>query len=107
MLRPVAMKKIRVVTLKEFKDDVLKKLHTLGVVQIIEHEKTEEENLKFMPADSVLKETSEQLRGLNAILEVYKEVKPEHSESILSHFHLSHQISQIRLFYALYRTIYL
>ncbi len=86
MLRPVVMKKIRIVTMKEFKDDVLKKLHTLGVVQIIEHEKTEEENLKFMPADSVLKETSGQLRGLNAILEVYKEVKPEHSESILKRY---------------------
>ena len=86
MLRPVVMKKIRVVTMKEFKDDAVKKLHTLGVVQIIEHEKTEEENLKFMPADSVLKETSEQLRGINAILEVYKEVKPEPSESILKRF---------------------
>jgi vacuolar-type H+-ATPase subunit I/STV1 len=85
MLRTVAMNKIRIVTLKEFKDDVVKKLHTLGVVQIIEHENTEE-NLKFMPPDSVLKETSEQLRGINDVLAVYKEVKPEPSESILKRF---------------------
>ena len=86
MLRPVAMNRIRIVTLKEFKDDVVKKLHTLGVVQIIEHEKAGEKDLSFMHPDSVLKETSDQLRGINAILEVYKEVNPEPSESILKRF---------------------
>jgi V/A-type H+-transporting ATPase subunit I len=82
MLRPAAMKKVRIIAMKEFRDEVIKRLHTLGVVQITEHENIAEENLKPMPADPVLKEASGQLRGINEILEVYEEVRPEPSEGI-------------------------
>jgi len=83
MYRPVTMKKIQVVALKEFKDDVVKRLHTLGVVQIIEQKKREED-ISPMPADQIiLKAASEQLRGINEILNLYEEVKPEPHQSLL------------------------
>ncbi|MHC1610178.1 MAG: V-type ATP synthase subunit I [Candidatus Methanospirareceae archaeon] len=80
MLRPAAMKKVRIVAMKEFKDEVIKRLHTLGVIQITEYENLEGD-IKPLPADPVLKEASELLRGINEILEVYEEVRPEPSES--------------------------
>jgi V/A-type H+-transporting ATPase subunit I len=83
MLRPAAMKKVRIVAMKEFKDETIKRLHTLGVVHVMEYENLEGEDIKPLSADPVLKEASELLRGINGILEVYGEVRPEPSESIL------------------------
>ena len=98
MYRPVTMKKIRVVALKEFKDDVVKRLHTLGVVQIIEQKKTEEDiSISSMPADPVLKATSEQLRAINEILDLYKEVKPEPHQSLLKKFFNPYPQKEIEL----------
>ena len=81
MFRPAVMKKIRIVTLKEFKEEAIKRLHTLGVIHITEYENLEGENIKPLSVDPVLKEASELLRHVNEILEVYEEVRPEPSES--------------------------
>ncbi len=81
MFRPAVMKKIWIVTLKEFKEEAIKRLHTLGVIHITEYENLEGENIKPLSVDPVLKEASELLRHVNEILEVYEEVRPEPSES--------------------------
>jgi len=86
MLRPAAMKKIRIVAMKEFNEEVIKRLHTLGVIHLTESENLEENNLKPLPADPVLKEASELLMGINEMLEVYEEVRPEPSESAFKRF---------------------
>jgi len=86
MLRPAVMKKVRIVAMKEFKEEVIKRLHTLGVIHLTESENLEGNNLKPLPVDPVLKEATELLRGINGILEVYGEVRPEPSESAFKRF---------------------
>ncbi|MEA2075924.1 MAG: V-type ATP synthase subunit I [Euryarchaeota archaeon] len=85
MLRPVSMSRIEIAAMKEFKDGVIKRLHELGVVQIMEYKGSSEseEILKSMPVDPIVRDTSKLIRGMSEIIEVYDEVKPEPSEGIL------------------------
>ena len=82
MLRPAVMKKVHIVAMKEFKEKLISRLHTLGVIHLIEPENLERNNLKPMPVDPASKEATELLRGINGILDVYGEVRPEHSEGV-------------------------
>ncbi len=88
MLRPVSMSRIEIAAMKEFKDEVIKRLHELGIVQIVEYKGSSEseEILKSMPVDTIVKDTSKLIRGMSEIIEVYDDVKPEPSEGIFKKF---------------------
>ena len=88
MLRPVSMSRIEIAAMKEFKDEVIKRLHELGVVQITEYKGSSESEafLKSMPVDTTVKDTSKLIRGMSEIIEVYDEVKPEPSEGMVKKF---------------------
>lgn len=88
MLRPVSMSRIEIAAVKEFKDEVIKRLHELGIVQITEYKGSSEseEILKSMPVDTIVKDTSKLIRGMSEIIEVYDEVKPEPSEGMIKKF---------------------
>ncbi len=84
MFRPTSMSRIEIAAMKEFKDEVIKRLHELGVVQLVEYNGSSEskEILKSLPVDTIVKDTSRLIRGMSEIIEVYDDVKPEPSESI-------------------------
>ena len=79
------MSRIEIAAMKEFKDEVIKRLHELGVVQIVEYKGSSESEaiLKSMPVDTIVKDTSKLIRGMSEIIEVYDEVRSEPSEGMI------------------------
>lgn len=84
MLRPVPMRRMEIVAMKEFKDEVIKRLHELGVIQIMEYKSSGEGEgiLKSMPIEAIVRDTSKLIREMSEIIEVYDEVKPTPQEGI-------------------------
>jgi V/A-type H+-transporting ATPase subunit I len=79
------MKRMEIGAMKEFKDEVIKRLHELGVIQITEFKGTGETEalLKNMPVDVIVKETTKLIRELGELIAVYDEVAPTPGESML------------------------
>lgn len=84
MLRPVPMRRMEIAAMKEFKDEVIKRLHELGVIQITEYKSSGETEgiLSNMPVDMVVKDTSKLIRELGELIEVYNEVNPVPQEGM-------------------------
>ncbi|MHC1566395.1 MAG: V-type ATP synthase subunit I [Candidatus Syntropharchaeia archaeon] len=82
MFRPARMKKIRVIAIDESKEDVIKRLHELGAVQIVDY-KDMDELLDPHPHDPLIRKISSQISSINRILDFFGLVDPEESESIL------------------------
>jgi V/A-type H+-transporting ATPase subunit I len=78
------MMRMEIGAMKEFKDEVIKRLHELGVIQITEYKGTGEIEalLKNMPVDVIVKEASKLIRELGELIEVYDEVAPTPGESM-------------------------
>ncbi|RZN42929.1 MAG: V-type ATP synthase subunit I [Methanophagales archaeon ANME-1-THS] len=85
MLRPVPMMRMEIGAMKEFKDEVIKRLHELGVIQIMEYKGTGETEapLRTMPVDVAVKETTKLIRELGEVIGVYEEVAPTPKESMV------------------------
>jgi len=81
MFRPVQMKRLRILTLSRYKYPLLKRLHELGAVQLVDASKTFvspewAELVEPCPADPATRKISAQIMSFNRSLDLFNAVAP-------------------------------
>ena len=88
MFKPARMKKIEIISLDRYREDILKRLHELGAVEITDlKEKIDdpmwESLLEPHDADVNIKDTATKLSSIDSILESFEEVSPKYKDNFI------------------------